>query len=454
MGSSARALLPCRSVLTATKLPHEPNKGRPRHFAVSLALTNDKNIIAVALSAPLNNVLLYKIQTFERIVSNTQALNGNNNNIIEGPRNIREIKFSPADKNLLVMVGESGVRCLYFKEDNGVMAWSSMAITSLDTHTLAFGCGGGLLACGHENGVITFWDANNQIGGTLRNQEVDQRSRHQPSTLSPIGEYNSSHTDAVLTLGFHPQDDTKLVSAAADGTCNFYNVSAKSEDEAYLMTWTSPNKSDIVQFFTYTDRQTQQQMVGLVTSTHSLSLWSVESGECKAVVLCSNLEEFSDTGPNHGKERKGTSIVHLGFDYIADVAFDEGRDMFIISAGKYVNRKLYRLASPAAYVNGGWCSNEGDGPVIFDKSMIQVDCELNEGHYGVVRDVLWVDGSACLTCGEDAKLCLWANNDLDGEQHMPNSDGRTVVVHNQAEKRKLGGSLNSTGGTKTRKRMM
>lgn len=348
-------LRPVSSILTSAKAPSQSNRGRPSHYAVAMSVANDKRRLAVAIN-PSNLILTYDVMT---------AVDNGPVSISRGPKLTRHVQFSPVDDHILGVAGQGGISLIDTRVpvDYSKMDFNGTILCRDDAHCVAFGCGGTLLCGGFEDGVIRFWDARSS---------------------NPLGVFRESHVDSVLTMQFHPRDPTKLISASADGTANLYEISAKNEEEALLMTWHPA--CDMVQSFFYVDRVRNVEMIGLISSTHRVSLWSVDEGNCVGAFQIQSLS------------------LPVTLDYVVHVIYDERHDVFVIVAGKFGNHALFRLTLGASF------EVDPSGAILDLGTLVRFDCELSDGHYALVRGAVYPEEGNTdrfLTYGEDAKICAW-----------------------------------------------
>lgn len=264
-------------------------------------------------------------------------------------------------------------------EVRGVESSTSSAEDAGNVNSVSVGCGGLVFACAVDDGV-SFFD---------------------PRTYQRIGGYRDNHTDTVTCARFNPDPtcNTQLLTAGDDGLVCLYDTTQTDPNSALLSVMNTMSPVNRAGFF-----GPQGQGVYVLASSETLGLWHTPTSQCIA--------DYTDI-----RER-------LGCDYLVDCHSDEALNLNLM-CGKW---------------NGDALVAEVTNTAVLPRMT------LTGGHTATVRGCCRVSvggsvsgpGSGFVTCGEDARICVWNPRQPQGSPSVGSSAKGSAKGKSKSKQRRDG----------------
>ncbi|OQN96792.1 hypothetical protein B0A48_17352 [Cryoendolithus antarcticus] len=203
------------------------------------------------------------------------------------------------------------------------------------------------------------------------------------SSAQPIRSYAESHTDTITQLAWHPTQSNLLLSGSTDGLVSIFDANVEEEEDA-LMQVLNPRSA--------------VHCAGFLTDDQVYTLSTDEQFSVYGLDKTGTAEEEPLPAHQFGDLRDKLDCM-----YVVNLAQESSLPGPVLAFGHNVNQTLSLVPLQAPNWEMG----------------IRVDLPGAHGEE-VVRDVLLIDPSTALTCGEDGHVRSWALS--------PSGDGQNDSV--------------------------
>ncbi|KAF2070025.1 hypothetical protein CYY_008656 [Polysphondylium violaceum] len=200
-----------------------------------------------------------------------------------------------------------------------------------------------------------------------------------------VKSYESSHTEDVTRVKFHPLDKSKVVSCSVDGLICVHDLNAVEEDDEILYVLNAEDSIGNFGFF-----GNDAKYIYTLSHTERLTTWDLSTG--------AKLKHYGDL------RTILTEKYQHDVNYFVSCDFEPSTQSLILYAGDY---------------NGGFFiyTVTADDVVELSKPQSQ--------HTDIIRNVYWDrNNNEIITSSEDSKICIWINNSVTKESTSPSTSSK------------------------------